>query len=84
MAHLDLIASLVMDQMDRVEEILGRGGVNINARDASGRTALDYVLLSRLLEPSYSCYKEEGLFMCMSLLVRYSHVNTPAHDQTPP
>ena len=60
MAHINFIALLAMDEVDQAEELLRNGRVNVNARDASGRTALDYVLLPRLLEPSYCCYDEEG------------------------
>ena len=64
MAHIDLIAFVTLDQMDQAEELLRNGRVDVNARDASGRTALDYVLLPRLLEPSYCLYNEEGWLTC--------------------
>lgn len=75
MANINFIALLAMDEMDQAEELLKNGRVNINARDASGRTALDYVLLPRLLEPSYSCYDEEGwqhaYFVCVREFLFY-------------
>ena len=70
MAHMHVISLLMQDRVYEAEQLLQSRMINVNIRDTSGRTALDYVLIPRFLKPSYCFYNEEDITDMRSYLYK--------------